>query len=312
MNFRDRAKKLRDELVKTQEQSFKNKDDKSGAFGSIFDKNKLPDGVVFWKCKDGEHVVDFVPWITGEGHPQLQPGSMTYVVDFWAHMNIGPMNDVVACNQYMYRKPCPICEYINKQRLPKEDYNKLRAKRRVAYLLWVHDSVEEERKGVQIYEASHFLMEANMVVVAQNPKGGGSIIFADPDNGKSLVFNRTGSGATNTKFSGHRFVDREAPIPDFILDQTFALEECMNLTSNYDEVKEIFFKGLASPSSAEPSNNSDDGIEDGQDGSTCPGKGEFGVDINKLPECKNCQIWDNCYQVQQQGNAVQGRRRYGK
>jgi hypothetical protein len=314
MGFRDQAKALRNELVKTQEQSFKNKDDRSGAFGSIFVKEKLPENVNIFKCKEGEHVIDVVPWITGEGHPTLPPGKLSYIVDFWAHMNIGPMNDVIPCNQYMYRKPCAICEYINKQRLPKDEYTKLKAKRRVVYLVWSHDTIEEERKGLQIFEVSHYFMEANLVVIAQNPKGGGSIVFADPDAGKTIVFSRKGSGASDTKFIGHRFVDREAPIPDHILDQTFPVEACMKLVADYDETKELFYKGLSSPSSSEQSNPSgqDNGSmnDPGQDGSTCPGNGQFGVDVNKLAECKGCVIWDNCYETSQASASVRGRRRY--
>lgn len=293
MNFRERAKQAREDLVKAQSESLKSKDDKSGGFGSIFDKMLIPeDRQLFLSIKEGDHVIDIIPWFAGPNHPNVGDGKLTYLVDYWAHYNVGPMNDVVGCNQYMYRKPCPICEYINKQRLPKEEYTNVKAKRRCAYLVWNHNNMEEERKGIQIMDLAHFCMEANLVVIASNPKGGGSVIFSDPDNGKTLVFTRKGTGQFDTKYLGHRFMDRDAPIPDFILDQVFQLENCMNLTPDYDELKEKFSGGNMGKKAVVEENSPDD-VKSAEG---CPGGGTIGSDLNKLELCKTCAIWDACYE----------------
>jgi hypothetical protein len=319
MSFRDKVKQAREDLVKTQDKSLKSKDDKSGGFGSIFDKTKIPeDRQHFFSAKEGDHVLDIIPWFASDQHPNIGKDKLTYLVDYWAHYKVGPMNDVVGCAQYMYRKPCPICEYMNKQRLPKEEYSNVKAKRRTTYLIWSHNSPEDERKGLQIFDIAHFCMESNLVVIASNPKGGGSIIFSDPDNGKNLVFTRKGSGQLDTKYLGHRFVDRDAPVPDHILNQSFPIELSMNLHPDYDQVAELFYQGKSGNQgqtlnpSQEPSREQERFPDDLPSG--CPGGGTFGVDLNKLEGCKPCISWQDCYDVnkklQQEQPAQQRRRRF--
>jgi len=106
--------------------------------------------------------------------------------------------------------------------------------------MWVHDTREEEKKGIQIFEASHFFMEEKIEEIAKLPRGGGYENFSDPDKGKLLAWTRKGAGKENTQYLGHRFIEREYPIPDRILDQSFSLDQVVNMHPSYEELEKEF------------------------------------------------------------------------
>ena len=218
-----------------------------GRYPTIFLKDKVPEGVEFWRCREGEHLVDIIPFEVGTDMPfdeRLQPitdeGNLDYVLDLFVHMNVGSMGKPYVCPYENFGKPCPICEFIKANRLEKNDWIQLVAKHRVVYFLWVHDNREEERKGIQIYEASHFMMEEKIAEIAKLPRGGGYKTFSHHDKGKSLAWTRKGSGQKNTRYLGHRFIDRESPIPNKILDMTFPLDTIVNMHPSYEEIKKEF------------------------------------------------------------------------
>jgi len=172
--------------------------------------------------------------------PITEEGHLDYVMDLFVHTNVGAMQKPYVCPFENFGKPCPICEFMKATKLEKEDWKKLVAKHRVVYFLWVHDSREEEKKGIQVFEASHFLMEEKIEEIAKLPKGGGFVNFSDPDTGKSLAWTRKGSGMTNTQYLGHRLIEREEPIPDKILDMTFPLDSIINMHPEYAEIEKEF------------------------------------------------------------------------
>ncbi len=222
-----------------------------GRYPTIFNKDNLPEGIEFWKCTEGDHLVDIIPFEAGPDMPfddKLKPisdeGDFDYVLDLFVHTSIGNMNNPYVCPYENFGLPCPVCEFIKANRLEKEVWKKLIAKHRVIYFLWVHNSVKDEKKGVQIFEASHFFMEQKIASIAKSPKGGGYIKFSCPDKGKSLAWTREGSGLENTQYLGHRFIDRETAIPDKILDSTFALDSIVNMHPEYDVIKKDFLYTL--------------------------------------------------------------------
>jgi hypothetical protein len=219
-----------------------------GAFPTIFVKSRIPEGIQFFRCTEGEHIVDILPWEVGPDMPMdetgenpiTDEGDFDYVLDLFVHQNVGSMNQPYVCPWENFRKPCPICEYIKANRLPKEEWSQTRAKRRSIYLIWNRTNAEEEKKGVQIFDAAHFFMEEKLEEIAKLPRGGGYITFSDPDEGKSICWTRKGSGKENTSYIGHKFVDREARIPDRILDQTFSLDQVIEMHPSYEEIDAAF------------------------------------------------------------------------
>jgi hypothetical protein len=218
-----------------------------GRFPTVFDKSKIPENVNFFVCKEAQHIVDILPWEAGPDMPldeQNQPitkeGDFDYVLDIFVHQNVGKMNVPFVCPYENFGLPCPICEYIKANRLPKDEWSKKRAKRRSIYLIWNRTNPEEEKKGVQIFDVAHFFMEEKLEEVAKLPRGGGYITFSDPDEGKSVCWTRKGAGQENTSYLGHRFIDRESPIPDRILEKTFSLDQVVVMHPSYEEIEKAF------------------------------------------------------------------------
>ncbi len=246
MSFRERFKKTRSGRKLQQRHNAGTKKTGGRSF-SIFLKDKIPAGIEFWRCKEGDHLVDIIPFYAGpdmphgdDGQPITEEGGTDYVLDLFVHVNVGNMNKPYVCPFENFGLPCPICEFMKANRLEKEDWKKLVAKHRVIYLIWSHDSREEEKKGLQIFEVSHFFMEEKIEEIAKLPRGGGYENFSHIDTGKSLAWKRKGAGQDNTQYLGHRFIEREAPIPDRILDQSFALDTVVNMHPSYEEIEKEF------------------------------------------------------------------------
>ncbi len=244
MSFRDRMKKRKGGL-KTRHNKTPKKS--GGRYPTIFNKKKVPDGVNFFSCKEGQHIVDVLPFEVGKdmpvdeaGIPITEEGDFDYVLDLYVHQNVGKMKKPYVCPFENFGLPCPICEYIKANRLPKDEWSKKRAKRRSIYLIWDRTTPENEKKGVQIFDAAHFFMEEKILEIAKLPRGGGYEVFSDPDSGKSICWTRKGSGAENTNYLGHRFIDRETKLPDRILDATFQLDQCINMHPTYEQIEKEF------------------------------------------------------------------------
>ncbi len=244
-SFRDRMKKKKGGLTKRHNKVSK---PTGGRYPTVFNKAEIPDGVSFFSCKEGQHIVDILPWEAGPdmpldedgGAPVTAEGDFDYVLDLFVHQNVGKMNLPFVCPYENFGLPCPICEYIKANRLPKPEWSKVRPKRRSIYLIWDRSTPENEKKGIQIFDSAHFFMEEKLEEIAKLPRGGGYITFSHPDEGMSVCWTRKGSGQENTQYLGHKFIDREAPIPDRILDQAFALDQVINMKPTYEEIEKAF------------------------------------------------------------------------
>ena len=251
MGFRDRMKKNKrgGGLKKRHQEKPK---ESGGRYPTIFIRDKIPEGIEFYKCKEGEHLADIIPFEAGpdmpldeSNNPVTEEGDLDYVLDLWVHQNLGKLQNPYVCPYENFGKPCPACEFIKGNRLEKDDWSKLRAKHRVIYQIWDHQTREGEKKGIQIFEAAYFFMEEKIDEIAKLPKGGGYISFSDPDSGKTLAWKRKGSGKDNTQYLGHKFIDRDAPIPDKILNKTFALDSIIKMHPSYEDIEKDFNHTLA-------------------------------------------------------------------
>lgn len=339
-SLRERMKAQRQDLMKRREEQQQER--KAGRWGSIFVRGQVPQGRNFWSCKEGGHILDVIPFLAGPHFPPLQrvpEGEQQYYVDVWVHQGVGPTDEQFVCPSWNFKKPCPICEFLAEKKasgklLPKEEYNQIKAKERTVYLIWCHDSPEEERKGIQIWELAAFFFQDKIEEIARDPRGRGIILFDDPDTGKSVSFRKKGKGVGNTEYLGHQFLDRDAPIPDDILNQSFPIDTIIKWEPTYDEIHKAFFQDdtkagadkpaetkeekevpeteratdatpaeqPADPPPFEPDQPEEAVSTTGEEVRTettgdkkCPGGGTFGVDIDKLDMCANeCNVWDDC------------------
>lgn len=246
MSFRSRNKKKKRTLAGRHEKSVKAPKQR-GRYPSIIRKDKLPEGVEVWRCGEGEHLIDIIPWEAGPDMPLDQhsnvvtnEGDLDYFLNIWVHQNIGSMKQPYVCPYQNFGEDCPICEYLSERRLPKDEWDALRPKERTIYLIWSHDTREEEKKGIQIWEVASFFMQQKLDKIAKLPRGGGVIDFSNYDTGKSISFEREGKGGSNTAYDGHAFIEREMEIPDKILDQTFSLDQVVEMRPSYDEIAKAF------------------------------------------------------------------------
>lgn len=264
-SFRKRNKGRKKDLKKQTEQSQKNKDQK-GVFLKYF---KVPDGIEEWRPKEGEHIFDVVPFNVGGNHPKLKPDTKTYFLEVYVHQNIGGKKEPIVCPYHTYGDDCPICAYINANFIDdKDEWSKIAAKRRVMYLVWVHSDVELEKKGVMLWETSHFNAESKFLDAAKNPRTGGSIVFADEDEGQSLFFEIKGKGK-NQEWSAHKCIPREgdSALPDKILDKSFSLDEIVTYKTekDFDYIDEAFSGQRTRLEGLEPKDKEDEGDKTGND-----------------------------------------------
>jgi len=315
-SLRQKMRKQRKNLEKRHQESIDRKD--TSIFGSIFNKAKVPENVSFWKCGSGKHIIDILPFVAGPNVPNknVDEGDVEYVIDVWVHRNVGPKEDSFVCPTRTWGEPCPICEDLKENEYDEEYVKGMRSKRQSVYLVWVHDSAKEEEEGIKIFNTAHFFMQNHLDELAEIPRGGGVIIFSDLDEGKSVAFTRKGTGAGNTQFLGHKFVDRPEPIPDDIVDQIFSLDECIDMRPTYDEMADSYFgkEEKDEEVESEPEENDDVPMFSSKDAppeeppdldieippeetgtiDDCPAGALFGIDTDSLPDCKNCEVWEAC------------------
>lgn len=218
-----------------------------------FFKEDLED-VKFWRCTDGQHLVDIIPYLAGPNDPAVEEGEETYTLELFVHQNVGVTDGMKICLAETYGKPCPICErrkQLQREGADEDTIKDLTPSRypRSVYNVVCYDSREEEDKGVQIWHTSSYLLEQYLLELAKKPVRPGReevepfIIFADADEGKSVSFKRTGK-AESTKFIGIAFDDRDYAISDDVLDEAYCLDELIHVPS-YDELYEWYWGGAA-------------------------------------------------------------------
>ena len=225
-----------DGLSKATQRSYDTKD----SFGGGISYLKKDVKVNNWNCTDNEHLLDIIPYVAGPNDPNVKEGEPQYVLDIWVHRGVGALQQGYVCPQKNYKTRCPICEKQLQMRrsgeYSDEEISSLNPKRRTMYNVFCWDSKEEIRKGVQIWEVSHFFFEKHLAELSKRPKGGGFIIFSDPDNGKSISFKKKSKGS-NMEFLGHRFEDRddESEVTDEMLEAAVCLDELIHIPT----VKEL-------------------------------------------------------------------------
>lgn len=330
--------KMKDQLLKRTEESY-NRKDTFGMFKSFF---KSGIDASFWRAeadkKGKTHMFDIVPWVVGPYYPldengrapMVKEGDAAYVLEIFVHQNVNVNDDQYVCPKRNYGEKCPICEHQQKLR-NEDDYDEdlvksLYPKRRVVYNIVCYDSAEEEDKGVQIFETSHWYMERHLAALAQDETTGEKFPFADPDTGKTISFiaqshtyedKRTGKQNKGTQFIAHKFLKRDNyVISDEDLEAAYILDEIVHRPT-YEEIYDAYWgeaddtddKGDKKEETStshrrrhrttkeepkeekEETTKGDDSLDDVV---TCPEGGKFGEDIDQLEGCNECEVYDKC------------------
>lgn len=295
-------KKYSDELAKRVKESHDTKD--QGVFGGSIFKPDID--AKFWKCGEGKHYIDVIPYIAGKNNPKVKEGRPAHTLDIWVHYNIGPNGLPFVCLAKNYNQPCPVCDYRNELKNSEEAdediIKQFLPKRRTIYNIICYDNNKEEEKGIQIWDVSHFFFEQKVASIAERPRQGGFVNWPDPDEGKQVMFERKGTGANNTQFLGHAFTDRDYTIPDEVLEESYCLDDLVAIP-DYDELNNILKGGSKKEDKKEEKEEKkeestkrsfrgrkEEVKEEKED--ECPG--ELGKDVDKFDQCQECKKYDDC------------------
>ena len=311
---------MRESLMSAMDASYAHKDD-TGKFASVFQE-----GIKTWKCGEGDHEVDIIPYYVGEHHPTRKPPDWDYVLDIWVHYGVGVNEDAFLCMAKTYKQRCAVCDYQKKLRdlegVDEDLIKSLNPKRRSIYNIVCLDNSKELDKGIQVWDSSHYLMERLLVPLTRT-KHGDKIYFCDPEGGKSVAFTREGS-REKTSFIGHRLQDRTEQYDFEVVKQSFVLDDIIKQPA-YKEIFEYLddggvqsqdavadepktagrsLNGLRKPLGKDKDDADIDAATElpprsaapatSTDGE-CPAGYEFGGDDwDNQPECAKCEIWSDC------------------
>ena len=324
------SKSMREQLAKR----LKENQERNESFGGglLFKDEEAKKRI--WKCGEGKHIIDILPYEAGKFDPSASKGEVQYVYEYYFHAGLGiEGKSQVMCLSKTYGKPCPICEDIARLKKNGEDEDVIKAlmpKRnpKSVYNIVCYDK-GEEKKGVQLFVVSHWFIGKHLLELATVPIREGMdekidpiIPFMDPDEGKSVYFRREGTGANDTKYFGHQLLDRPKgfKISKNVLDDCFCLDEIIKIPT-YDEVLDIYKSGKSGdddddrPSRRAKSTDDDvderpsrsrrdDDVDerparkskqDDVQADRCEFGHKFGKDANKYPDdCEQCDQWRDC------------------
>lgn len=316
----------------------------SSGLGLGFFKGNL-EGVNFWKCKEGDHDIDIIPYLAGPFDPNTPEGEWTYILEVYEHRDVGGIEGQnYICLMKTYKQPCPVCEH--RQMLIKEGGDEgvikdLRPSRypRSIYNILCYDDTKEEDTGIQVFHTSHYIMEMYLLKLAESTKRDIAAgdppykYFADPDDGYSVRFTRTGTGM-NTRFIAHSLVARNYQINPEMLNAAQQLDTLIHIPE-YEEVYKAFWGeeldpgvtaaqdqalggrggggaaiagggsrvarggGRGSQPEEQPG-NAEAAYQTNAGDYVCPGGGTFGVDTYQLQHCENCELWEPCVQANEE------------
>jgi len=297
-SFRQRAKNKRQDLINnhraTQQQASKSQ------YGSVLIPKKFPDGVEQFYMKDGWNSIDIIPFFAGKEDERVEEGSLRDWIFLKVHRNIGAANDHFVCPTLNFGLPCPICEYMNKNRIETEEWKKIKATDIYAYLVWAHNDKEEEKKGIQILLMAGYIFQDQLEEL-RFPDNGGEILYTCIDEGRTIKVKRTGKGM-GTRYLGYQFVDRIEPLPDRILNASFSLDEVIDMHPDYNRIYRAFYGSEATnddtgqEASYQEEDQNDINEDEGQseDPIECPYDHVFGEDYGNHEDCDDCVLNLDC------------------
>lgn len=292
----------------------------------------LPNGVEDWSPdKSGRYVIDIVPYETTDpNHPDdLEPGTIWYKRAFVIHHGVGPNNDSVVCPVSIGKK-CPLHE--ERARLSKknkdgehdEAIKELKGQTYVAFNILNPD----DNDAISVFlmsQGKFWSADAGLKTELEDAGNEKNLTFYDTEGGKTLHVRFSDDSYAGHKFlrcSKINFKKRDDMDEDEILGKAVNLDEFLNVLP-YDKLKNLFLqmdeedgkkeepkekKRKRKKKKEKPDEEADDDEKpkekkgkvkvktkkDKGKKNKCPGGGRFGKDLDKLDECDDCPIWDEC------------------
>lgn len=207
------------------------------------------DAVKFFKCKEGDNLIDIIPYKTGEHDPLSPAGKWSYALRIFIHSQASQTGEDIICLEQTFpgkKYKCPVCAEYRKRFAKGASDEELKPFKYAAWPRVLYNIVDRKNPsaGVQVFNSSSYLFQQYLDVISRkvNTKKGALesfIPFADPDEGRSIAFDRQGMDS-KTKFIGIRFEDRDDVISDEILDAAHCLDDIVNFPTE-EEAFEAFW-----------------------------------------------------------------------
>lgn len=207
-----------------------------------------------WNPNKGDHFMDIIPYYGGKNDSEEAQEDGTYMYTVFVHNQVGVENLSYVCpkSNGLGDKRCPMCEERKRLKDNGEDYEvwkKYVPQKRELYNVVCMDSEKEAEKGVQVLNIANFYMGKFLEPIMQNPVRPGMkeadayIQFAlETEEGKTVGF-RVGEKKvdenTYPEYSGHRFVDRDYDVEEF-LESAHTLDELI-YEPTYKEMWEALY-----------------------------------------------------------------------
>ncbi len=209
----------------------------------------LPEGVGFFALKSTKTArVDIIPYVVGKGNPRADKDVDYWERTFYIHRNVGPNNDWVICPARTAKKPCPVCEFVNKLR-EDEDGNEtlitaLKTSRRmVMNLKDMSEDIKERR--VRVMEISHAYFGKAMdeaLTLAYEDDEDNMDGFCDAEDGSYLkMVVEKGYLGKGYSVESIGFKARKEDLDDETLDAAVCLDDIL-IIKDYDELKELLLQ----------------------------------------------------------------------
>ena len=274
--MRERFRKGKEDLVRAQEEGMNIPDRQS--YGSVYDRDKFPEGFQMWRCEPGKHIIDVVPFFAGPDHPrvirgEIKEGSSAVNVYVWVYKNVGPMNLQIVAPFKNYSQADPIAEYISSMRgkMTKSEYSEIAPKDRLIFLIYCRDSVEEMEKGIQGWDISPFFIKKNLESLQYDKNTGEIIPYTCLEKGMSIYFEmssgmftdeKTGDKRKRVDYFGWELIKRKTGIPDNVVEQIFPLDSIIKMRPTYEEIKEAKWPTGGGQSVPDEAHTSSEGADD--------------------------------------------------
>jgi len=314
-----------------------------GKYGNVYKED-----VSSWRPKEGDHELCIIPFLVEKNSifrtknpdfnkaftdKKLKEGqAFSHKLTVLLHYSIGVNKDSVLCPR-TFKETCPICEERDRLISESDDSKEMQERisalnpsKRAIYNVFVFDSDEEMKKGVQIWEAPHSSIEDVLSELYINRRTGEKKFFTIPEESWNVLFERKGKGL-NTEYRQIEILERRKEDEfsekemDDLYNQAYVLDDLIEVKT-YDELKELFkghkeekpgeelekeerpgregrFRGRAEEEKPkeeklvekEPDDVLGDIPEEYKD---C-----FGVRNNEMAKCEDCpkKIWEECFKI---------------
>lgn len=226
------------------EEDLKNKDKGSGNRPNYLDTSDCD--LDFYKIKKDKNKIRIVPFpITTDNHPSgREKGKTDYKLELFVHRRFGESEGDYICMKETYGKPCPGCKELKKMIESKEYSWKddavkdMRPKRRDIFV--IQDLMEEGQ--MYLFDVSQFEFLKEVLEEAERDEDG-FVPFADPDDGKAIIF--YGMERQGKEFKGSfkpdafKFKDDE-PLDEDVLEAAPSLD-AMLIIPNYEDMEKDLY-----------------------------------------------------------------------